>query len=137
MKHIQKISKYLKNDGKINEAVRKVGENYQVTVVVDVPQKLITAYSKKVLTNVNKNLSDIYGSEMIAEELVRYVLKEYLDAEKIDPKALTGGDATPNNPGVKVEQPAGATPPAPAATPATETPDNFEEVKVNTEELPE
>lgn len=81
-------------DEAINEFVTQIGEDYEVTVSKKVPSKLIAAYCKKVEQNTNKKLTDTYGSAMIAEKLVMWVLDNCLDVEKIPANALTGGAQT-------------------------------------------
>jgi 23S rRNA pseudoU1915 N3-methylase RlmH len=75
----------------INETVYQVEDLFRVNIIVDVPMKVLSAYSKKVEQNTQKKLVDLMGNAMLAEELVKYVIKEGLDADKIPATAIIGG----------------------------------------------
>ena len=91
-KHIKKFEGFKnKSVEKVNELVTQKDDTYDVTVSVEVPAKLLSAYSKKVEQNTNKNPLKMMGEPMLAEKLVLWVIKEGLDAEKIPATAIVGG----------------------------------------------
>lgn len=90
MKHIKKFDGFKSKDS-VNETVYQVENTYRVNVIVDVEAKLLSAYSKKVKQNLNKEIQDLMGNAMLAEELVKYVIKDGLDADKIPASAIIGG----------------------------------------------
>ena len=94
MNHIRKFVSYqqTKNTSKVvNESVLQVGDVYKVRTLIDIPQSLINAYVKKVKTQTGKDLRQFYGDMDIADELVRHVAQDGLDAEKLSANALVGG----------------------------------------------
>ena len=90
MKHIKNFDGFKSKDS-VNETVYQVENTYRVNVIVDVEAKLLSAYSKKVKQNLNKEIQDLMGNAMLAEELVKYVIKDGLDADKIPASAIIGG----------------------------------------------
>jgi hypothetical protein len=74
-----------------NESVMIVNDMYKVNVTVDIPQSLINSYVKKVKDSIDKNARQFYSDQLVAEELVKYVLQQNLDINKIDARALFGG----------------------------------------------
>jgi hypothetical protein len=93
-KHIKKFEGFrtVKTEvNPINETVYQVEDLFRVNIIVDVPMKVLSAYSKKVEQNTQKKLVDLMGNAMLAEELVKYVIKEGLDADKIPATAIIGG----------------------------------------------
>lgn len=97
MKHVRKFEGFRNNkpeinsQEKINETVFQVDNIYRVNVIVDVEAKLLSAYAKKVKQNTGKEINDLLSNAMIAEEIVRWVLKDGLDVEKIPGNAIIGG----------------------------------------------
>jgi len=97
MKHVRKFEGFRNNkpeinsEEKINETVFQVDNIYRVNVIVDVEAKLLSAYAKKVKQNTGKEINDLLSNAMIAEEIVRWVLKDGLDVEKIPGNAIIGG----------------------------------------------
>lgn len=93
MKHVKKFEGFRNNkpEDKINETVFQVENTYRVNIIADVDAKLLSAYAKKVKQNMNKEITDLMGNAMLAEELVKWVLKDGLDAEKIPASAIIGG----------------------------------------------
>lgn len=96
MKHVRKFEGFRNNkpeinSEKINETVFQVDNIYRVNVIVDVESKLLSAYAKKVKQNTGKEINDLLSNAMIAEEIVRWVLKDGLDVEKIPGNAIIGG----------------------------------------------
>ena len=77
----------------VNETVYQVENTYRVNVIVDVEAKILSSYSKKVKQNTGKEIQDLMGNAMLAEELVKYIIKENLDADKIPANAIIGGVA--------------------------------------------
>jgi len=100
MSHIRKFEgfKKSKTEEKINEDTNIVEYDgsviYKVNVVCDVPAKLLSSYAKKVKQNTKIEMADQYSNKTSAEELVKYVLKDGLDADKIPATALVGGSQT-------------------------------------------
>ena len=94
MKHIRKFEGFKKSEEKINETVYQVENTYRVNIIVDVESKLLSSYCKKVKQNLNKEIQDLMGNAMLAEELVKWVVKENLDADKIPANAIIGGAQT-------------------------------------------
>lgn len=97
MKHVKKFEGFKNNkpevkiEDKVNETVFQVENTYRVNIIADVEAKLLSAYAKKVKQNMNKEITDLMGNAMLAEELVKWVLKDGLDAEKIPASAIIGG----------------------------------------------
>ena len=97
MKHVKKFEGFKSNkpevkiEDKVNETVFQVENTYRVNIIADVDAKLLSAYAKKVKQNMNKEITDLMGNAMLAEELVKWVLKDGLDAEKIPASAIIGG----------------------------------------------
>jgi hypothetical protein len=89
-KHLKNYNGFRKSD-KLNETVYQVENTYRVNVIVDVEAKLLSAYSKKVKQNTNKEIQDLMGNAMLAEQIVLYIIKENLDADKIPATAIIGG----------------------------------------------
>lgn len=76
---------------KVNEAVVQFDDKYKVGGI-EVSQSLINSYVKKVKTDANRNLRQLYSDMEIAELLVKYVADQKLDPDKIPATALLGGD---------------------------------------------
>ena len=93
MKHMKKFEgfKNKPEENKINETVFQVENTYRVNVIVDVEAKILSGYAKKVKQNMNKEITDLMGNAMLAEEIVKWVLKDGLDVEKIPASAIIGG----------------------------------------------
>ena len=89
-KHVKNFNGF-RNKEEVNETVYQVENTYRVNVIVDVEAKLLSAYSKKVKQNTGKEIQDLMGNSMLAEELVKFVIKENLDADKIPANAIIGG----------------------------------------------
>jgi cobalamin biosynthesis Mg chelatase CobN len=94
MKHIKKFEGFRSKpeaEEQINETVFQVENTYRVNIIADVEAKLLSAYAKKVKQNMNKEITDLMGNAMLAEELVRWVLINGLDVDKIPASAIIGG----------------------------------------------
>jgi len=92
MKHIRKFEGFrTKPEEKVNETVFQVENTYRVNIIADVEAKLLSAYAKKVKQNMNKDIADLMGNAMLAEEIVKWVLINGLDVEKIPASAIIGG----------------------------------------------
>lgn len=89
-KHIKNFNGFRSKET-VNETVYQVENTYRVNVIVDVEAKLLSSYSKKVKQNTGKEIQDLMGNAMLAEELVKYIIKENLDADKIPATAIIGG----------------------------------------------
>ena len=94
MKHVRKFESY-RNSKKvestpIKESVLQINDIYKVKAMVDVPKSLLNAYSKKVKEAGKKELDGFFSMDAIAEELVKYVLTNFLDVDKIPAGALYG-----------------------------------------------
>lgn len=94
MNHIRKFQSFRKGKRReeiIKEAVFQVNDIYKVKTTIDIPQSLINAYVKKVKDNTGKNLRQFFGDMDIAEEIVKFVAQNGLDADKLSANALVGG----------------------------------------------
>jgi hypothetical protein len=90
-KHVKNFNGFRTKQEVVNETVYQVENTYRVNVIVDVEAKLLSSYSKKVKQNTGKEIQDLMGNAMLAEELVKYIIKENLDADKIPATAIIGG----------------------------------------------
>ena len=96
MKHIRKfeshrnLKKVESKELPIKESVLQINDIYKVKAMVDVPKSLLNAYSKKVKEAGKKELDGFFSMDAIAEELVKYVLTNILDVDKIPAGALYG-----------------------------------------------
>jgi hypothetical protein len=96
MKHIRKfeshrnLKKVESKELPIKESVLQINDIYKVKAMVDVPKSLLNAYSKKVKEAGKKELDGFFSMDAIAEELVKYVLTNFLDVDKIPAGALYG-----------------------------------------------
>ena len=72
----------------IKESVLQVNDIYKVRTMVDIPQSLINAYVKKVKDVTGNNLRQFFGDVDIAEEIIKHINLNYLDADKIPANAL-------------------------------------------------
>ena len=94
MKHIRMFESYRvkrRRDDIIKESVLQVNDIYKVRIMADVPQSLLNAYVKKVKDNVGKNLRQFFGDMDLAEEIIKWVVQNGLDADKMPANALVGG----------------------------------------------
>ena len=94
MNHLKKFESFSKGKKRqeiIKEAVFQVNDIYKVKTTIDIPQSLINAYVKKVKDNTGKNLRQFFGDMDIAEEIVKFVAQNGLDADKLSANALVGG----------------------------------------------
>lgn len=94
MKHIRMFESYRvkrRRDDIIKESVLQVNDIYKVRIMADVPQSLLNAYVKKVKDNVGKNLRQFFGDMDLAEEIVKWVVQNGLDSDKMPANALVGG----------------------------------------------
>jgi hypothetical protein len=94
MKHIRMFESYRvkrRRDDVIKESVLQVNDIYKVRIMADVPQSLLNAYVKKVKDNVGKNLKQFFGDMDLAEEIVKWVVQNGLDTDKMPANALVGG----------------------------------------------
>jgi hypothetical protein len=80
-----------RRDDIIKESVLQVNDIYKVRIMADVPQSLLNAYVKKVKDNVGKNLRQFFGDMDLAEEIVKWVVQNGLDSDKMPANALVGG----------------------------------------------
>ena len=145
------MSRVKKFDGfrnKINEDTNVVEYDgsiiYKVNVICDVPAKLLSSYAKKVKQNTGKDIADQYSNNTLAEELVKYVLKDSLDADKIPATALIGGNKGQGQ--VQSQQPAQgqnqgqvqvqSTQAQPQSQVQSQSQGDFEDVQKSDEDLP-
>lgn len=105
MKHIRTYEDYrfekIKTES-IKESVEMIDDIYRVRTVADIPQSVINSYVKKVKDTTGKDIRKVIGDVDIAEELLKYVITNNLNVEKIPGNALTGGAQT--QPQVQPEQ---------------------------------
>lgn len=79
-----------KKENVIKEAVMQVNDVYKVNTMIDIPQSLINAYVKKVKDTTGDDIRKFFGDVNIAEEIVKYLTKNFLDVDHIPAGALTG-----------------------------------------------
>lgn len=82
---------------KVNESAWFDEENstYKVNLIVDIPTSFLNSYVKKVKDEAGKDIRNNYGNEIMAEELVKYICKTYLNVDIIPVNALI--NATPTS----------------------------------------
>jgi hypothetical protein len=79
-----------KKENSVNESSEMAGNVYKVVITVDVPNSLVSSYTKKVKDTFDKDITSTYGKASIAEELVRFVTMNYMNVDAIHAGALTG-----------------------------------------------
>ena len=95
--------------GKVSESAISVGSDYKVKIVLDIPKKVIDAYCKRVKSETGAEATSIFSKDELAEEIVKFLVKNNLNAETI-PTAIAVGDS------------AGSSAAGTTAAPATEAP---------------
>ena len=77
---------------KINEEVLVVndGELFKVNKVIDVPKKLINAVVKKAKEETGKDPKIFWNDVAIAEEIVKYIIANHLEADSLPGSILMG-----------------------------------------------
>lgn len=72
-----------KPEEKINELVEPRDNEYDVTLTFTVPKTLINAYIKKVKDETNKDLRQTKSEAGLAEQMVSYLVQNYLTIENL------------------------------------------------------
>jgi len=72
-----------KPEEKINELVEPRDNEYDVTLTFTVPKTLINAYIKKVKDETNKDLRQTKSEAGLAEQMVSYLVQNYLVIENL------------------------------------------------------
>jgi len=72
-----------KSPEKINELVEPRDNEYDVTLTFTVPKTLINAYIKKVKDETNKDLRQTKSEAGLAEQMVSYLVQNYLVIENL------------------------------------------------------
>lgn len=68
---------------KLNELVEPRDDGYDVTLTFTVPKTLVNAYIKKVKDEANKDLRQTKSEAGLAEQMVSYLVQNYLVIENI------------------------------------------------------
>jgi cobalamin biosynthesis protein CobT len=92
-KHIREFKSYTakrKLTDSIKESVMIVNDIYKVRATVDIPQSLLNAYVKKVKDNTDKNVRQFFSDTELAEEIVKVILQQNMDIEKLSPNMIFG-----------------------------------------------
>src|SRR5574343_1710325 len=99
----------------VNESVTKTEDGYMVKSFVEVPQSLVRAIVSKAKTETGKDPKEMLGDTDIAELIVQYLHKTFLNADSIPSSAVLFSSEKKTAPGQPV-QPA-AQPVHPATQP--------------------
>jgi hypothetical protein len=116
-----------KREDIIKESILQVNDIYKVKTMIDVPQSLINAYTKKVKEQTGKNARQLWSDVDIAEEIVKFINNKFMNIESIPSSMLVGDVSEPsgtNDSGASDDstpEPAPA-PEAKVQAPAPETP---------------
>jgi hypothetical protein len=93
-----------KKETKINEA-NLVGDIMRSTIIVDVPRTLLKAFSTKLKNETGQDIHDNWSDSLLADELVKYVVTNFLTIEQL-PVSIVTGQAQGGKAQVQVQQPA-------------------------------
>ncbi len=107
MKHIRQFESYRNRKHReeiIRESVLQVNDIYKVKAMIDIPKSLINSYVKKVKEIGGQDLRQFFGDYDLAEEIVKYITLNNLDADKIPANALMGGPAQAQAPQAQTQQ---------------------------------
>jgi hypothetical protein len=86
--YLRKVNKNVK---KVDEAVAKVNDEFKVKTVYSIPVDTIKKYIDKVKAEEGKNPLEFWSAADISEEMVKYILDEYLTIDNI-PSSLVFGE---------------------------------------------
>lgn len=94
-----------KKETKINEA-NLVGDVMRSTIIVDVPRTLLKAFSTKLKNETGQDIHDNWSDSLLADELVKYVVTNFLTIEQLPVSIVTGQAQGNGKAQVQVQQPA-------------------------------
>lgn len=124
----------LERTGAVCESVFKIGDVYKVKPIVDVPKSLINAFISKAKKEQDVDPREMWSDTDIAELIVSYVTKTFLNIDSIPVSAIMGEKSTGDSAVASTEvQPVAQTPVQPAATPQEQPivqPTTQEETKI-------
>lgn len=85
-------------NNKIDENVLVVndGEIFKVSKVIDIPKKLINALLKKAKEETGKDPKVFWNDVAVADEIVKYIIDNYLNSESL-PASILMGDTSLSN----------------------------------------
>lgn len=101
MKHLRKFESYTirkKREEIIRESVLLVNDIYKVTTIVDVSQTLLKAYVKKVKELTGTNINQYYSDENAIEQIIKSVIMQGLDVEKLPTNILVASPTQAQQP---------------------------------------
>lgn len=78
----------------IKEAVAKINDEFKVKTVQSVPVSLIKEYIEKIKSEAGKNPLEFWSAADIAEEMVTYILKQYLKIDNLPAQIVLGDSKT-------------------------------------------
>lgn len=137
-----KAVKDINKDYTIQEAVSSEGKDFAVKAMYKVPKELIKEYIEKVKTEVGKNPLEFWGAQDMAEEVVKYILDQYLKIDNIPANLVFGDTKLEDEAEAEVEAEAGddvevteETPAEPEQAEEDFTKDTVEEAPVEEEEM--
>jgi hypothetical protein len=79
----------------VNEMVEAIDDFYRVSYDYDLPKSLISSYIKKVKESAGKDLRVEMGEKKLAEVLVQWVFKNYVNIENLPVEIVVGSDKSP------------------------------------------
>jgi len=88
---LDQLRKINKNVKKVDESVAKVNDQFKVKTIYSIPTDTIKKYIEKVKAEEGKNPLEFWSAADIAEEMVKYILDEYLTIDNV-PSSLVFGD---------------------------------------------
>jgi len=99
--YLRKINKNVK---KVDEAVAKVNDEFKVKTVYSIPVDTIKKYIDKVKAEEGKNPLEFWSAADIAEEMVKYILDEYLTVDNVPASLVFGENKTRDEEEKEVEE---------------------------------
>jgi hypothetical protein len=75
----------------INESALKVDDTFKVKTIIDIPVSFLKSYIEKVEKETSKKATDTYTVEELAEQIVKYLVKQNLTVEQV-PSSLAVGE---------------------------------------------
>lgn len=84
----------LSGNEKVYESVNKIDDNWAVEDSILIPVSLVNAYVTKVKNESGQNLRDRLSDQRIAEELVKYLVNNYINIENFPASIVLGDEFT-------------------------------------------
>lgn len=78
---------------KTNESTAVRNNDYIISGI-EIPQSLVNSYVKKIKDETGTNLRHMYSDSYIAEQIVKFVVSEYSDIDKLPLSILLGEDVS-------------------------------------------